>query len=41
MDYFRAVSAAEEHSDRVLALTEGIIRLNPSHYTVWCVSYSL
>lgn len=37
MDYFRAVSAAEEHSDRVLALTEAIVRLNPSHYTVWYV----
>ncbi|GMK58612.1 hypothetical protein CspeluHIS016_0600540 [Cutaneotrichosporon spelunceum] len=35
MDYFRAVSAAREHSDRVLDLTEMIVRMNPSHYTVW------
>lgn len=35
MDYFRAVSAAGEHSERVLKLTEMIIRKNPSHYTVW------
>lgn len=35
MDYFRAVSAASEHSQRVLELTESIIRKNPSHYTVW------
>lgn len=37
MDYFRAVSAAEEYSERALELTETIIRQNPAHYTVWCV----
>ncbi|KLT38326.1 putative pheromone maturation-related protein [Cutaneotrichosporon oleaginosum] len=35
MDYFRAVSATGERSDRVLELTEAIVRLNPAHYTVW------
>ncbi|KAL7423870.1 CAAX geranylgeranyltransferase alpha subunit [Cryptotrichosporon argae] len=35
LDYFRAVSAAGEKSDRVLELTETIVRLNPAHYTVW------
>ena len=35
MNYFRAVSAAEEHSERGLELTEMIIRRNPAHYTVW------
>jgi hypothetical protein len=35
MDYFRAVSAAEEYSERALELTETIIRQNPAHYTVW------
>lgn len=38
MDYFRALSAAEEHSERGLELTETIIRMNPAHYTVWSVS---
>ena len=35
MDFFRAISAAEEHSERALELTEIIIRKNPAHYTVW------
>lgn len=35
MAYLRAVMAADEHSMRVLNLTEHIIRLNPGHYTVW------
>jgi protein farnesyltransferase/geranylgeranyltransferase type-1 subunit alpha len=35
MDYFRAVSARCELSERVLALTEDIINMNPGHYTIW------
>ncbi|WWC71526.1 uncharacterized protein I206_105484 [Kwoniella pini CBS 10737] len=35
MDYFRAIAAAEERSERALELTEMIIRINPAHYTVW------
>ena len=35
MGYLRAVMAAEEHSPRVLSLTEHIISLNAAHYTVW------
>lgn len=35
MSYLRAVMAEEEKSERVLGLTEEIIRLNPAHYTVW------
>ncbi|WWC63343.1 uncharacterized protein I303_105943 [Kwoniella dejecticola CBS 10117] len=35
MDYFRAIAAAEERSERALELTETIIRMNPAHYTVW------
>ncbi|EJD51260.1 protein prenylyltransferase [Auricularia subglabra TFB-10046 SS5] len=34
-DYFRGVVAVGEKSERVLKLTEHIIRLNPAHYTVW------
>lgn len=37
MDYFRAMAAAGEESERVLELTETIIRQNPAHYTVWWV----
>jgi protein farnesyltransferase/geranylgeranyltransferase type-1 subunit alpha len=35
MGYLRAVMARNEFSDRVLALTEHIISMNPAHYTVW------
>jgi protein farnesyltransferase/geranylgeranyltransferase type-1 subunit alpha len=35
MAYLRAVMAKEEKSDRVLDITEHVIGLNPSHYTVW------
>lgn len=33
--YMRAVMAEDEHSPRVLALTEHLISMNPGHYTVW------
>lgn len=35
MGYLRAVMASQEHSPRVLTLTEHIITLNAAHYTVW------
>lgn len=35
MGYLRAIMAVQEKSPRVLALTEHIISLNASHYTVW------
>lgn len=35
MDYFRAITAMEEKSERALELTETIVRMNPAHYTVW------
>ena len=35
MGYLRAVMARNEYSERVLALTEHIISMNPAHYTVW------
>jgi len=35
MSYLRAVMAADEKSERVLALTEDLIDMNPAHYTVW------
>ncbi len=37
MSYLRAAMAQDEKSDRCLALTEEIIRLNPAHYTVWYI----
>lgn len=37
MDYFRAIAAEKEYSERALDLTEDIIRRNPAHYTVWYV----
>ncbi|KAF8306023.1 protein prenylyltransferase [Clavulina sp. PMI_390] len=38
-NYFRAIVKKGEHSKRVLDLTEHIIRLNPSHYSVWQYRY--
>ena len=35
MSYLRAVMASDEKSERVLALTQDIIKMNPAHYTVW------
>jgi protein farnesyltransferase/geranylgeranyltransferase type-1 subunit alpha len=35
MSYLRAVMAANEFSERCLALTDDIIGQNPAHYTVW------
>jgi protein farnesyltransferase/geranylgeranyltransferase type-1 subunit alpha len=35
MDYFRGIVKTGETSERVLQLTEHIIRLNPAHYTAW------
>lgn len=35
MSYLRAVMATNEFSGRTLDLTEDIIGMNPSHYTVW------
>jgi len=35
MALFRAVMAAHELSERALALTTGVIKLNPAHYSVW------
>ena len=40
-DYFRGVVKIGEKSPRVLQLTETIIRLNPAHYSAWCVSFVL
>ncbi|KAG8884780.1 CAAX geranylgeranyltransferase alpha subunit [Tulasnella sp. 331] len=39
MGYFRAIVKAEEYSERVLPLTEHLIRLNPAHYSVWQYRY--
>lgn len=41
MGYFRALSAKQEYSERVLDVTLRVIRLNPAHYTVWCVLFTL
>ena len=35
MSYLRAVMAKNEHSERVLSLTEDVIGMNAAHYTVW------
>ena len=37
MDTFRAIVAKDELSERVLELTEVLIRINPGHFTVWWV----
>ncbi|KAF7763572.1 hypothetical protein Agabi119p4_8109 [Agaricus bisporus var. burnettii] len=38
-DYFRAIVKSGERSERVLQLTEELIRLNPAHYTAWQYRY--
>lgn len=39
MDMFRAIVSREELSERVLDLTETLIRINPGHFTVWFVLF--
>lgn len=38
-NYFRGIVKTGEKSQRVLELTEAIIRLNPAHYSAWCVCF--
>ncbi|CAK5261900.1 unnamed protein product, partial [Mycena citricolor] len=38
-NYLRAVLQADERSERVMALTEHVIRLNPAHYSAWQYRY--
>ncbi|KAI0296470.1 hypothetical protein BC826DRAFT_1103883 [Russula brevipes] len=38
-DYFRSIVKLGEKSQRVLELTETIIRLNPAHYSAWQYRY--
>lgn len=38
MDTFRAIVQKDEKSTRGLTITEVLIRLNPGHYSIWCVS---
>ncbi|KAF9457729.1 protein prenylyltransferase [Collybia nuda] len=38
-DYFRGVVKTGEKSERVLDLTERVIRLNPAHYSAWQYRY--
>ncbi|KAL5480809.1 RAM2 [Sanghuangporus weigelae] len=38
-DYFRGVVKAGEMSERVLTLTESVIRMNPAHYSAWQYRY--
>ena len=35
MAYLRAVMAKGDLDERILKLTEDIIKMNPAHYTVW------
>ena len=35
MAYLRAVMAKGALDERILELTEDIIKMNPAHYTVW------
>jgi hypothetical protein len=37
MDFFRALVAKGEKSERVVELTGELVKLNPGHYSVWCV----
>jgi hypothetical protein len=37
MDTFRAIVARDEKTERVLAVTEALIRMNPGHYSIWYV----
>lgn len=39
MNHFRAIAASGEKTERVLELTETIIRMNPAHYTIWYASH--
>ncbi|KAJ8130888.1 hypothetical protein O1611_g2744 [Lasiodiplodia mahajangana] len=41
MSYLRAVMAVKEHTPRCLQLTEAIIDMNPSHYTVWLYRFDI
>ncbi|KAJ7064930.1 hypothetical protein C8F01DRAFT_1128787 [Mycena amicta] len=38
-DYLRAIVQSGEKSERVLQLTEHVIRLNPAHYSAWQYRY--
>ena len=40
-DYFRGVVNVGEMSERVLQLTESIIRMNPAHYSAWYATCTL
>ena len=39
MDNFRYLISVQEKSERVLELTETLIKLNPGHYTVWYILF--
>ncbi|KAK7681413.1 hypothetical protein QCA50_015505 [Cerrena zonata] len=38
-DYFRGIVKTNEKSQRVLELTETVIRMNPAHYSAWQYRY--